>query len=505
MLAALPRALIVFALFASGAVLAQESKLLPGDGETQDIFGSAVAISGDGTTALVGAQNDDDTGSAYVFTRSGSVWAEQARLVALDANLSDFFGAAVALSADGMTALIGASGADPAGSGSGSAYVFVRSGTGWSEQAKLTASDGAVSDAFGVAVALSVDGAVALVGASGDDDHGSDSGAAYVFVRTGELWTQASKLTANAGAALDRFGRAVALSQTGTTALVGASGPDILAAGPGAAYVFVSSGSTWTTQARLSAAGGAVGDAFGRAVALSEDGSRALVGAVADDDAGSAFVFARSGTTWTEEARLVASDRAGGDSFGIAVSLRADGERALIGAFADDDAGSLSGSAYLFSLDGTTWTEETKLTASDAAQGDQFGKTVSLSPYGEYSLIGADGGDDNGDVSGSAYVIESSGATLTEPLASGSPLRLSPASPNPFSHATRLVLTTDQAGPVQIVLLDLLGREVRQLHDGPLAPQTEVVVVADGLPSGVYVVRAVTAAGTASRAVVLDQ
>ena len=133
------------------------------------------------------------SGSAYVFVRSGTTWTEQAKLTASDAAALDKLGSSVALSGD--TALVGAIFGDGAVAGSGSAYVFVRSGTTWSQQAKLTASDAAVSDSFGESVALSED--TALVGASGDDDAGTHSGSAYVFVRSGTTWSQQAKLAAS--------------------------------------------------------------------------------------------------------------------------------------------------------------------------------------------------------------------------------------------------------------------------------------------------------------------
>ena len=475
-----------------GTAAAQEVKLLPSDGEAEDIFGSDVSISGEGSYALVGAQGDNDTGSVYVFVRTGSMWAEQAKLVASDAETSDSFGANVAISADGSYALVGAANTDDAGSSSGSAYVFVRTGSTWTEQAKLTASDGAASDFFGIAVAISADGSVALVGASLDDDNGSASGSAYLFVRTGSTWTEQAKLTASNGVALDGFGRDVALSGDGTVALVGASGPDILASGAGSAYVFVPTGSTWTEQARLTASDGTAGDAFGRAVALNQDGTYALIGAAADDDTGSAYTFTRSGTVWNEQAKLSATDAASGDAFGTVVSISADGDRALIGAFADDDEGSLSGSAYLFARSGAAWTQEAKLTASDAAMNDQFGDAVALSADGAYSLIGADGDDDNGDVSGSAYVFPEGMTTAAEDAALPATPLLSPPSPNPFRQQTRLTLTLAETQTVTVAVYDVLGRRVALLHDGTVGAGTPLHLAwgEEAAASGLYVVRA---------------
>ncbi len=258
---------------------------------------------------------------------------------------------------------------DDAGSESGSAYVFVRSGTTWSQQAKLTAFDAAAIDQFGYSVAISGD--TAIVGAYGDDDAGSASGSAYVFVRSGTTWSQQAKLTALDAAASDQFGYSVAIS--GDTAIVGAYLDDDAGSASGSAYVFVRSGTTWSQQAKLTASDGAASDLFGYSVAIS--GDTAIVGAYGDDDAGSdsgsAYVFVRSGTTWSQQAKLTALDAAAVDCFGYSVAIS--GDTAIVGAYLDDDAGSASGSAYVFVRSGTTWSQQAKLTASDGAASDQFG------------------------------------------------------------------------------------------------------------------------------------
>jgi len=389
----------LLAALASPQGVCREPKLLASDGAAYDFFGYAVSVSGD--TALVGAAGDNDngiaSGSAYVFVRSGTSWTQEAKLVAGDGAPADRFGVSVSLSGD--TALVGAFGDDDNGSLSGSAYVFVRNGGTWTWQAKLVAIDGWAGDLFGVAV--SVSGDTALVGAHEDGDNGYISGSAYVFVRSGSTWTQQAKFLADDGAAGDEFGHAVSVS--GDTALVGAFGDGDNGSLSGSAYVFVRNGGTWTQQAKLLASDGAVGDAFGYAVSVS--GDTALVGAGWDDDngtnSGSAYVLVRNGGTWAQQAKLLASDGAAGDGFGIAVSVS--GDTALVGADWDDDNGSDFGSAYVFVRDGGTWTWQAKLLASDGAAGDQFGRAVSVS--GDTALVGAHLDDDNGYHSGSAYVF----------------------------------------------------------------------------------------------------
>jgi hypothetical protein len=398
----------------------EQAKLEASDGAGGDWFGYSVSLSADGSRALIGASADDTkrgelAGSAYVFVLSGSGWSQEAKLEASDGARNDVFGWSVSLSADGSRALIGAYADDtPRGSDAGSAYVFVRSSSSWSQQAKLLASDGAAYDWFGYSVSLSADGSRALIGASTDDTtRGSDAGSAYVFVRSGSTWSQEAKLEASDGAEEDLFGWSVSLSADGSRALIGAYADDTTRGmNAGSAYVFVRSGSTWSQEAKLEASDGAELEWFGGSVSLSADGSRALIGAYGDDttrgaDAGSAYVFVRSGSTWSQEAKLEASDGAEGDSFGASVSLSADGSRALIGAFADDTTrGMNAGSAYVFVRSGSSWSQEAKLEASDGASVDYFGYSVSLSANGDRALIGAPYDDTTRGMNvGSAYVF----------------------------------------------------------------------------------------------------
>ncbi len=376
----------------------EEAKLTASDGDVGDLFGLAVAISGD--TAIVNARFDNDaglnSGSAYVFVRSGTTWTEQAKLTASDAAAGDEFGVSVAISGD--TAIVGSHMDDEAGSGSGSAYVFVRSGSTWTEQAKLTASDAAAGDLFGHNVVILGD--TAIVSAHLSDDAGPDSGSAYVFARSGSTWTEQAKLTASDAAPSNFFGHNSGIS--GDTIIVGAENTFGTKPFAGAAYVFTKSGSTWTEQAKLTASDAAKDDHFGHSVEIS--GDTAMVGAFWDDDAGSksgsAYVFVRSGSTWTEQAKLTASDAAVGDWFGHSTSII--GDTALIGSERDNDAGPDSGSVYVFERSGSTWTEQAKLTASDAAPFDFFGHWVSFS--GDTAIVSSHFDDDVGFDSGSAYV-----------------------------------------------------------------------------------------------------
>ncbi|WP_437586790.1 Kelch repeat-containing protein [Sorangium sp. So ce1000] len=344
----------------AGGVWTQRQKLIASDGAVGDDFGISVALSGD--TALVGAYNDDvganaNQGSAYVFTRTSGVWTQQQKLIASDGAVNDRFGISVALSGD--TALVGApSDSVGANANQGSAYVFTRTSGVWTHQQKLIASDGAVDDRFGASVAISGD--TALVGAyEGDVGGNADQGSAYVFTRVvvagarehGPPWAQQQKLIASDGAAGNRFGASVALSED--TALVGAYNDDVgTNASQGSAYVFTRTGGRWTQQHELTAGDSAADDVFGASVALS--GDTALVGAYNNDvgtnaSQGSAYVFTRTGGRWTQQHELTAADGAADDAFGASVALS--GDTALVGAYLDDvGANADQGSAYVFTI-----------------------------------------------------------------------------------------------------------------------------------------------------------
>jgi len=378
----------------------QEAELTAADGAAGDHFGSSVAISGE--TALVAAPHHavpgmPNAGAAYVFTRSAGSWTLQAELTPIDGVANDELGASVALSGD--TALVGVPLHSIAGTYNvGAAYVFTRSGGVWTQQAKLIV-DGGSYCRFGSSVAVS--GETALVGAPG---RLGNTGAAYVFTRSGGSWTQAQMLTASDGAAYDELGRSVALS--GKTALVGAPLCDPAGqVSAGAAYVFTRSGGFWTGEGRLTALDAAAGDTFGASVAVS--GGTAVVGAplhyVGGTRPGAAYVFTRSGGSWPQQAELTGFDSSSGATFGSSVA--ASGDAALVGAPGQSIAGQASaGAAYVFTRSAGSWTQQGEPLAEDAAVGDQFGFSVSLS--GATALVGAASHDPAGAANaGAAYVF----------------------------------------------------------------------------------------------------
>lgn len=321
----------------------------------------------------------------------------------IDGGAGDFFGLSV--SVDGDTVVMGAPWHGVGGVDSGSAYVLVRTGSLWGQGAELRPDYAGSGDRFGYSVAVSGDAAV--VGVPSDDDNGTNAGSVYVFVRSDSKWSKAAWLTPSHAAEGDLFGSSVAVS--GDTVVVGAPGNDINGMRAGLAYVFVRSGSTWTEAARLAPDDATAYGRFGWSASVS--GDTAVVGAYLDGDnggsSGSAYVFVRSGSTWSQAAKLTPHDGAALDLFGLSVSV--DGDTAVVGAPFGDDRGVQSGSAYVFSRWGSVWSQSAKLVAADGAEADWFGGSVSVS--GDIVMVGARRDDDNGLDSGSVYVFVRSGST----------------------------------------------------------------------------------------------
>ncbi len=376
-------------------------KLLPNDAAWGDQFGTSVAING--TTAIVGANWDDDngsaSGSAYLFdTTTGR---QIAKLLPDDGAEFDHFGGSVAI--DGTTAIVAALQDDDNGSQSGSSYLFDT--TTGQQLFKLLPSDGAAGNLFGISVAIS--GTTAIVGAQGDDN-----GPAYLFdTITGR---QIAKLLPDDGAAGDAFGISVAIR--GTTAIVGAEGDNDNGVFSGSAYLFDTI--TGRQFAKLLPNHGAALDLFGHSVAI--NGPTAIVGAVLDDDngldSGSAYLF--DVATGRQIAKLLPDDGAAGDQFGRSVGIS--GTIAIVGARRDDDNGFYSGSAYLFDV--ATGRQIAKLLANDGAAGDLFGSSVAISGAAgnETAIVGANEDDDACPVnpfcdSGSAYLFDAAGTPETCP------------------------------------------------------------------------------------------
>ncbi len=464
---------------ATTSTWSQQAYLKAANAESGDNFGTSVAISGN--TMVVGTVGEDSNettitngssasaddsaagaGAAYVFVRSGNTWTLQAYLKASNAEAQDFFGTSVAISGD--TIVVGvpdeasnettitngsSASADNSAPGAGAAYVFVRSGTSWSQQAYLKAPNAEAGDNFGISVAISGD--TLVVGAEAEasnqtsitngatassDNLASGAGAAYVFTRSGSSWSQQAYLKAPNAEADDLFGHSVAIS--GDTIVVGANtessnqttitngstaSSDNSASEAGAVYVFVRSGTSWSQQAYLKAPNAEVGDNFGGSVAIS--GDTIVVGADGEDSpqttitngstasadnsaagAGAAYVFVRSGSSWSQQAYLKAPNTNAGDNLGYSVAIS--GDTIVVSAHQEessqttitngstassDNSASEAGAAYVFVRSGTNWSQQAYLKAPNANTDAVFGRSVAIS--GDTIVVGANEEDSN--------------------------------------------------------------------------------------------------------------
>ena len=386
------------------AQFTQDIMIQASDTKAHAHFGHSVSISGD--RAIVGIHQhyptNSDTGAVYIFERNGSgTWNEVARLQASDKHPRDYFGISVSISGD--RAIVGGHSSMQDGRFIGAAYIFERNGSGtWNEVVKLQ-SGGVAFDNFGHSVSISGDRAI--VGAHRDNTGGSDDGAAFIYERNSSgRWNQAMKVQASDKQAQDYFGISVSIS--GDRAIVGAQGEDDGGTNTGAAYIFgrTASGS-WKEVLKLQTReGNHNGDNFGHSVSIS--GNRAIVGAYFEgangSNMGTAYIY-EDGVMgiWTETAKLQASDKATGDYFGHSVSIS--GDQAIVGANKKNIVGANSinhaGAAYIFERDEYgVWNEQTKILASENARMDHFGGAVAVGD--NYAIVGAEGKSTGGTAAG---------------------------------------------------------------------------------------------------------
>ena len=432
--------------------------------------GNTSAISDDGNTIAVGAPhensgakgingNQNDTsaysaGAVYVFTRRGTTVAQQAYVKASNPMPSANFGSSVVLSRDGNTMAVAAYYESSAATGingnqndrsipeAGAVYIFTRTGTTWSQQAYIKASNTgtaavgegfAEGDQFGYSIALSSDGNTLAVGAIGEDSNAmgingdqadnsaGQSGAAYVFTRSGAAWTQQSYIKSAMTRPNVLFGYSIGLSANGDTLAVAEYDAD---RGKGALYVLARTAGGWSHQARIQADNAENGDSLGYSLAISDDGNTIASGAADEDcmipginqagcdkdqpqdnSSGAAYVFVRNGTSWTQQAFIKASNPGRQDWFGVRIAISGDGNTVAVGApnedsgskgingKQDDNSAFEAGAVYVYTRAGTTWTQHAYVKSSNTDSGDEFGSSLGLSADGRVLLVGARGED----------------------------------------------------------------------------------------------------------------
>ena len=448
-----------------------------------DIIGDSLILGG-----FILAHNKKDS-IAIIFTWDGKKWNRMAELHPGDRDPANpgagDFAWSVSISRVGQRgsadhALVGAPQDDAAGAKSGSAYIYARSGKNWKQQVKLIAGDGAAGDAFGYAT--SVYGTTAIVGAPKDDDDGSNSGSAYVFVRDGNSWTQHSKLVPQNVGKSSAFGEAVVIVED--TVIVGAPGHThggIRFAG--AVYVFERDGENWVRRAKLTADDATASDQFGNSLAMS--GKTLLVGAPLRDtqagkDAGAVYVFSRDGDRWKQDARLEAKSTRKNDHFGTSVATT--GKIAIIGSNVHEENALASGAAYSFvNVDGV-WKEREKVVPEDAGLNTRFGTWVAMS--GNTVVVSAGAAPHNvaarstgtaayvyssiEDFGTPPYAVQPFGLAVTT-LAEVKRTALYQNFPNPFNPETWLPYRLATNASVMFRIYNVQGQLMRELNLGTQA------------------------------------
>ena len=385
-----------------------------------DLYGYQVSISGDGTRLAIsnlwGSSGAVvDCGKVYVYVYSGISWAQEAILTASDKATNSQYGFSVAISADGTRIVVGASHALPdALTESGAAYVYSRSGSTWSQETILFASDKVALDAFGTSVDIDDTGVRVAIGAIGADPGTLDAaGKVYIFSRAGAIWTEEAILTASDQAAGDLFGNSVKLTGDANRIIIGAPNKTVnTETNHGQAYVFLRLGTAWTEEAIVNDLVTADLQNFGSSVSITETGDRAIIGAhnstvSALSNAGLVYVFSQANAVWTQEAILQASVPEASAVFGQSVDISSDGKIAVVGAPLADPATIVdAGSTYIFLRNGLVWTQEAILTASDKLTTDRFGFSVAISSAGRDLIVSSPYGDVSGLAdAGKAYLF----------------------------------------------------------------------------------------------------
>jgi hypothetical protein len=390
----------ILTLVAANSFAAQDI-ILADDGKAGDSFGFSVAI--DGTTALVGAHQADidgviDAGATYVYVLGDNGWSQEAKLVVEPAFADDTLGGKVALKND--IAMLGVMRRDDKGKDSGAVVSFERESSTWKQHHIFTAPDAKPGDAFGQSIALTENHLI--IGAPRNDALGVDSGAAYIYKRENDSWHYHTKIMASDGAAGDLFGISVAID--GNTILVGADLHDEKAENAGAVYVYVLDDNQWKQEAKLMASDGGKTDIFGVRVAISEN--TALVSARRDDieelgvDAGSAYIFERVGSSWTQKVKLISPDGQADDRFGRGVALSTD--TAIVSAMNHDANGTDTGAMYVYKKDTDGWRYTSKFVAKSSMSDDKFGWNVGLS--NGVAIVATPNHDAQGQESGAVFI-----------------------------------------------------------------------------------------------------
>ena len=372
----------------------EQAILTASDKTGSDLFGYSVSINTDGTRVAIGARFSypGAAGAVYIFFKSGLSWIQEAKLSASDRALNDNFGVSVCINSDATRLVVGSENADSSSNDSGKAYVFLRTGTSWAQEAILMASDKSASYHFGFAVTIDDAANRCMVSAPTRE---SARGGVYVYLRTGTSWAEEAIINADSPHVNSHFGYSISVDSTGTRIAIGAYTHLISSVVQGKVFVYIRSGTVWTLEQGFTSSDGTNGDKFGTSVSIDSSGTRIAIGASYAEVgiitlAGKVYIFTRSGTSWAEEAILTASDKAVNNYFGNSVSINDDGTRVVIGSpSAAADGISNVGKGYIFTRSGTSWSEGGVNIPITKAVNDKFGHAVSISKNGSTVAVGA--------------------------------------------------------------------------------------------------------------------
>lgn len=383
-------------------------RLSPKDGELNEQFGASIDVASDGDIAVIGGYGSNQgSGSAYIYAEEDDSWVEQFELTVEEGAADDNFGKAVAISRDGSRALIGAPGeAEPNGSFSGAVYEFALHEDGWEQRSKLVPQNGTTFGRFGKTLDLAADSESVVIGAPGENT-------AYLFEHRKGEWQQQAKLVPG-DEDLKSYAESVNISADASTIVVSdhwdtnANGP-----GAGAAYLFARSGNGWGLDSKVVSNNGSKYDHFGASIEVSKSGKVFVVGSPNTDHedmsaAGSAYIFEESESGWAQNAELVSADSDSQDYLGWSTSLAGDGTIAGVGAVGDETTdGTVTGAGYVFTESDEGWTQETKLRPSGLDNDDSFGWDTELSNQGQSLLISAvDATSDTDEETGVVFVYD---------------------------------------------------------------------------------------------------
>lgn len=424
----------------SSTVQKKELASLTSDLQTNNEFGWSVAVSRGGADAVVGATEVDvgsstQAGAIYIFTAPKTTvldWTTGSLSQTIDGlptqynRYSEKFGTDCDLSSNGDYAVIGS----PDFLNAGRTFIFYRSGSTWSQQAAI---DPPAGGQMGSSVAINNDGDTAIVAATSENYSGAAYGAVYIYTRSGSTWSQQARLTSSYNVAgTSRFGngdetdqgKGVDISDDGNVVIIGAINEDPSnIANAGRAYIFRRSGSTWSLDAALQASDPQAGDVFGWSVSISGDGNYAVIGAREEaggsgnpySSIGASYVFTYSSGSWSQQAKLTPNPLASAQRSGHSVGIDQDGDTIAVGALYETTTATNSGAVYVFTRSGSTWTQQETLKANDAAAHDNLGTSVDISNDGDIISVGAMNEDDSSTTNnGAIYIFKRSGSSWSQ-------------------------------------------------------------------------------------------